>query len=102
MDAWILDESPGSYRWGTIELPPGGRDDVQLRVVTSALNHMDLWVTRGLPKPPLPCAPACDVAGVDEAVGDDVPNVAVGDEVVINPEVSPIAAIVPLGNASPM
>ena len=23
------------------------------RVVASALNHMDLWVTRGLPKPPL-------------------------------------------------
>jgi zinc-binding alcohol dehydrogenase/oxidoreductase len=102
MDAWILDESPGSYRWGTIELPPVGRDDVQLRVVTSALNHMDLWVTRGLPKPPLPHVPGCDVAGVVEAVGDDVRNVAVGDEVVINPAVSPIADIVALGNDSPM
>ena len=102
MDAWILDESPGSYRWGTIELPALGRDDVQVRVVTSALNHMDLWVTRGLPKPPLPHVPGCDVAGVVEAVGDDVRNVAVGDEVVINPAVSPVADIVALGNDSPM
>ena len=102
MDAWILDESPGSYRWGTIELPPLGRDDVQVRVVTSALNHMDLWVTRGLPKPPLPHVPGCDVAGVVEAIGDDVRGIAVGDEVVINPAVSPVADIVALGNDSPM
>ncbi len=102
MDAWILDESPGTYRWGTIELPPLGRDDVQVRVVTSALNHMDLWVTRGLPKPPLPHVPGCDVAGVVEAVGDDVRGIAVGDEVVINPAVSPFADIVALGNDSPM
>src|SRR3954452_24503394 len=102
MDAWILDESPGSYRWGTIELPPVGRDDVQLRVQASALNHMDLWVTKGLPKPPLPHVPGCDVAGVVEAVGQSVTNVAVGDEVVVNPGVSPIADIVALGNDSPM
>ena len=34
MDAWILDESPGSYRWGTIDAPALRRDDVQIRVVT--------------------------------------------------------------------
>ena len=102
MDAWILDESPGTYRWGSIDLPALRDDDVQIRVVTSALNHMDLWVTRGMPKPPLPHVPGCDVAGVVEAVGDDVTSVAVGDEVVINPGVSPVADIVALGNDSPM
>ena len=50
MDAWILDESPGSYRWGTIDPPALAADDVRIRVVASALNHMDLWVTRGLPE----------------------------------------------------
>jgi NADPH:quinone reductase-like Zn-dependent oxidoreductase len=102
MDAWILDESPGSYRLGTIEPPALQRDDVQIRVITSALNHMDLWVTRGMPKPPLPHVPGCDVAGVVEAVGEDVTSVAVGDEVVVNPGVSPVADIVALGNDSPM
>jgi NADPH:quinone reductase-like Zn-dependent oxidoreductase len=102
MDAWILDESPGSYRLGTIEPPALQRDDVQIRVITSALNHMDLWVTRGMPKPPLPHVPGCDVAGVVKAVGEDVTSVAVGDEVVVNPGVSPVADIVALGNDSPM
>ena len=102
MDAWILDESPGTYRRGEIDLPPLGDDDVRIRVKASALNHMDLWVTKGLPKPPLPHVPGCDVAGVVEEVGAAVAKVAVGDEVVINPGVSPVADIVALGNDSPM
>lgn len=102
MEAWILDESPGTYRWGTIDLPDLGPDEVRIDVVASALNHMDLWVTRGLPKPPLPHVPGCDVAGIVDAVGDAVEGIAVGDEVVVNPGVSPVAEIVALGNDSPM
>ncbi len=102
MEAWILDESPGAYRWGEIDLPPLAADGVRLRVVASALNHMDLWVTRGLPRPPLPHVPGCDVAGVVEEVGPDVEGIAVGDEVVVNPGVSPLADIVAYGNDSPM
>ena len=102
MQSWILDESPGSYRFGEIDQPVVGDDDVLIRVVTSALNHMDLWVTRGMPKPPLPHVPGCDVAGVVEAIGASVQTVTVGDEVVINPGVSPVADIVSLGNDSPM
>jgi NADPH:quinone reductase-like Zn-dependent oxidoreductase len=102
MQAWILDESPGAYRWGTIDLPDLAADDVAISVVASALNHMDLWVTRGAPKPPLPHVPGCDVAGVVMAVGSDVTSVAVGDEVVVNPGVSPVADIDKWGNDSPM
>ncbi|MCU1368145.1 MAG: hypothetical protein JWN39_3784 [Ilumatobacteraceae bacterium] len=102
MDAWILDESPGAYRWGEISLPPLGADDVRIRVVASAVNHMDLWVTRGMPKPPLPHVPGCDVAGVVDAIGSAVTSVAVGDEVVINPGVSPVEDIIAWGNNSPM
>ncbi|MGZ4672229.1 MAG: zinc-binding dehydrogenase [Ilumatobacteraceae bacterium] len=102
MQAWILDESPGAYRWGEIDLPDLAADDVAIRVVASALNHMDLWVTRGAPKPPLPHVPGCDVAGIVSAVGAAVTTVAVGDEVVINPGVSPMAEIEAWGNDSPM
>lgn len=102
MDAWILDESPGSYRFGKIDEPTLGPDDVKIRVRSSALNHMDLWVTRGMPKPPLPHVPGCDAAGVVEAIGSEVTNVRVGDEVVVNPGVSPVEDIVALGNDSPM
>jgi NADPH:quinone reductase-like Zn-dependent oxidoreductase len=88
MDAWILDESPGSYRWGTIDVPEPARDEVRVRVVASALNHMDLWVTKGMPKPHTPHIPGADGAGVIESIGDEVTDVAVGDEVVINPAVA--------------
>lgn len=102
MQAWLLDDSPGSYRLGEIEPPPLAADDVRIRVVASALNHMDLWVTRGLPRPPLPHIPGCDVAGIVHEVGDAVTTVAVGDEVVVNPGVSPVDEIVAWGNDSPM
>ncbi|HEY4376167.1 MAG TPA: zinc-binding dehydrogenase [Acidimicrobiales bacterium] len=102
MDAWILDESPGSYRWGAIDTPEPGPDDVRVRVVASALNHMDLWVTRGRPRPQLPHVPGCDVAGVVDAVGSAVTSVAPGDEVVVNPAVSPVEMIVAHGDDAPM
>ena len=88
MDAWILDESPGNYRWGSIADPEPGPLDVRVRVVASALNHMDLWLTKGMPKPPTPHVPGCDVAGVIDAVGELVEGVSVGDEIVVNPAVS--------------
>lgn len=102
MDAWILHESPGRYRRGLVADPEPGDDEVRIRVVGSALNHMDLWVTKGMPKPPLPHIPGCDAAGVVDAVGSRVVGVAVGDEVVVNPGVSPVEDIVRLGNDSPM
>lgn len=101
MDAWILDESPGYYRWGTIDTPEPGPGDVRIQPVASALNHMDLWLTRGLPKPHLPHVPGCDVAGIVDAVGEGV-DLAVGAEVVVNPAVSPIEAVVTHGNDSPL
>jgi NADPH:quinone reductase-like Zn-dependent oxidoreductase len=102
MQAWILDESPGSYRYGEVADPAVGPDDVRVRPVTSALNHMDLWVTKGRPRPALPHVPGCDVAGVVEAVGSQVSSVAVGDEVVVNPAVSPIEMVVAYGDDAPM
>lgn len=102
MEAWILNESPGRYTWGTLPDPIPAADEVRIKVVTSALNHMDLWVTRGMPKPPLPHVPGCDTAGIVDAVGSDVTNVKVGDEVVVNPGVSPVDEIIRLGNNSPM
>ena len=47
MRAWILDESPGGYRWGVIDDPVVGPGRRAVRPVASALNHMDLWLTQG-------------------------------------------------------
>ena len=102
MQAWILDESPGTYRFGSIDPPPVGRDEVAVRPVASALNHMDLWLTRGRPRPVLPHVPGCDVAGIVEEVGEDAGGWAVGDEVVVNPAVAPLEAIVAHGDDAPL
>jgi zinc-binding alcohol dehydrogenase/oxidoreductase len=88
MRAWVLDTSPGEYRFGEVDAPGPGPDEVRVRIVASALNHMDLWVTKALPRPPTPHVPGADGAGVVEAVGGDVRDVTVGDEVVVNPSVS--------------
>lgn len=103
MDAWLLDEASETYRFGTVDCPSLRPDDVLIRVVTSALNHMDLWLTRGAPRPPaFPHVPGCDVAGVVEEIGAAVTHLAVGDEVVVNPAVSPVEEIIAWGNDSPM
>jgi NADPH:quinone reductase-like Zn-dependent oxidoreductase len=100
--AWILDESPGTYREGEVAEPPVGPGDVRVRPLASALNHMDLWLTRAMPRPPLPHVPGCDAAGVVESVGAGVEHVAPGDEVVVNPAVSPLDAVVAHGVDSPL
>src|SRR3954449_8042536 len=102
MQAWILDESPGTYRSGEIETPEPGPGEVRVALRASALNHMDLWVTRGLPKPHLPHVPGADGAGVVDAVGEGVTSVAVGDEVVLNPAVSCRQCRVCLAGESPL
>jgi NADPH:quinone reductase-like Zn-dependent oxidoreductase len=100
VQSWILDESPGTYRFGDIDIEPPGPGDVRVRVVASALNHMDLWVTRGKPK--VPHVPGADGAGVVEAVGEGVTSAAVGDEVVLNPAVSCRRCATCLSGESPL
>lgn len=102
MDAWILDESPGTYRWGSAPLPVPESDEIRIRVVASALNHMDLWVTQGKPRPPLPHVPGCDATGIVDMVGSDVTSVSVGDEVVVNPGISSMDDIKEFGINSPL
>ena len=102
MLAWILEESPGAYRFGEIEAAAVGDGDVAVRPVASALNHMDLWLTQGRPRPALPHVPGCDVAGVVDEVGAGVTGWAVGDEVVVNPAVAPVEAIVAHGDDAPL
>jgi NADPH:quinone reductase-like Zn-dependent oxidoreductase len=69
------------------EVEPG-RGRVRIRFKTSALNHLDVFITRGLPKRALPAILGSDGAGVVDAVGEDVSNVRLGDEVVLYPIVT--------------
>ena len=94
MDAWLLDESPGRYRWGEIADPVPGAGQVRIEVRASALNHMDLWLTTGMPKPKaFPHIPGNDVTGVVESVGEGVEDWSTGDEVVVNTALVPAEAL---------
>ncbi len=91
MRAWQLHDTTGPDAFSLDEVPtpePGpGEVRVALRVV--ALNHLDLWVSRGLPAPDhLPHICGADGAGVVDAVGEGVTSVGLGDEVIVNPSLS--------------
>ena len=90
MRAWILNETkgPSSYELGEVNTPEPATGEVRVRLRTSALNHLDLWTSMGLPAPKsFPHITGADGAGVVDAVGDGVEWVAVGDEVVIDPSI---------------
>jgi NADPH:quinone reductase-like Zn-dependent oxidoreductase len=64
--------------------------EVLVRVRACALNHLDLWVRRGLPNVliPLPHIPGSDVAGEVAKIGSEVTTVRVGQKIVLAPLVS--------------
>ena len=59
--------------------PVAGPDDVLVRLRASALNHLDVWVRKGLPSVPKPRILGADGAGVVEALGEHVDGFALGD-----------------------
>jgi len=78
---------PEKLTFGSRPDPRPGSDEVVVRLRASALNHLDLFVLRGLPGVPveLPHVGGADGAGTVEAVGDGVEGWSSGDEVVLNP-----------------
>ena len=70
--------------------PQAGHNEVLVRVKACALNHLDLWVRRGLPgvEIPLPHIPGSDIAGEIAKVGDSVTTVKAGQKVVLFPGVT--------------
>ncbi len=70
--------------------PVPGPGEVRVRVRAAALNHLDLWVRRGVPgvRYPLPIVPGCDGAGVVDALGPGVTGIEPGSACVVAPGVS--------------
>ena len=52
--------------------------EVLVRLVAASLNHLDVWVRKGLPSVPKPRILGADGAGVVEALGPGVDGFAVG------------------------
>lgn len=85
----VLEEAPD---------PVAGDGEVLIRVRASALNHLDVWIRKGLPSVPKPRVLGADGAGVVEALGHGVSGFEPGQRVVINPGIeAPDGAIHVIG-----
>jgi zinc-binding alcohol dehydrogenase/oxidoreductase len=67
--------------------PAPGPGEVLIRLRASALNHLDVWIRKGLPSVPKPRILGADGAGIVEALGGGVHGLEPGQPVVINPGV---------------
>ncbi len=81
---------PEVLRYGELADPDVGRGTVLIDVKASSVNHLDLFVRRGIPglRLPLPHIPGADASGVVSAIGDGVTEASVGDRVIVNPTLS--------------
>ncbi|MBC8345070.1 MAG: zinc-binding dehydrogenase [Candidatus Marinimicrobia bacterium] len=69
----------------SIPEPESKAGEVIVQIKAAALNHLDIWVRRGIPGVPLPMILGSDGAGVISAKGDGVTQVSIGDAVCIQP-----------------
>jgi NADPH:quinone reductase-like Zn-dependent oxidoreductase len=81
---------PEVLKYTDVPEPSIGPGDVLVRVRACALNHLDLWVRRGLPNVPIPLPhiPGSDIAGEIAKIGAEVASVRVGQKVILAPLVS--------------
>lgn len=75
---------PEAMRWEAVEVGAPGPGEVRLRHTAIGVNFIDVYFRTGLYKSPagLPFTPGNEGAGIVEAVGEGVTDLAVGDRVV--------------------
>ncbi len=73
---------PDVMRWEELELPEPAEGEARVRHTAIGLNFIDVYHRTGLYPTPLPAGLGSEAAGIVEAVGAGVTEVAVGDRVV--------------------
>ena len=79
------DGGPDVLRYDDVADPEPGPGDVLVSLRAAGLNHLDVWVRKGLPSAPKPRILGADGAGVVAALGEGVEGFEIGDRVVVNP-----------------
>ena len=79
------DGGPEVLRVEEVPDPIAGPRQVLVRLRAASLNHLDVWVRRGLPSVPKPRILGADGAGTVEALGAGVDGLEPGQRVVLNP-----------------
>src|SRR5437660_12194577 len=76
---------PEVLNYEDIPDPQPRKDQVLVRVKACSLNHLDLWVRKGLPGVKLPHILGSDIAGEVAEIGDYVTGLTVGQRVLVAP-----------------
>jgi NADPH:quinone reductase-like Zn-dependent oxidoreductase len=79
------DGGPEVLRLEDVPDPQAGPGDVLVALRAAGLNHLDVWVRKGLPSVPKPRILGADGAGVVAALGEGVEGFEQGQRVVVNP-----------------
>ncbi len=76
---------PEVLRYEDVPEPALRKDQVLVRVKACAMNHLDLWVRKGLPGVKLPHILGSDIAGDIAAVGEYITGLQEGQRVLLAP-----------------
>jgi NADPH:quinone reductase-like Zn-dependent oxidoreductase len=76
---------PEVLRYEDVSDPQPRQDQVLIRIKACALNHLDIWVRKGLPGVNLPHILGSDIAGEVVAIGDYITGLHVGQRVLLAP-----------------
>jgi alcohol dehydrogenase len=91
MRAIVIHEHGGrdKLRLEEVPTPRPGPDEVVIKVWACALNHLDIFVRRGMPgKPtPLPFVSGGDIAGTVADIGPGTARVTLGQRVLVDPAI---------------
>lgn len=79
------DGSPDVLRYEDVPDPAPAPGEALVELRAAGLNHLDVWIRKGLPSAPKPRILGADGAGVVRAVGEGVDTLGLGDRVVLNP-----------------
>lgn len=87
-----------AFKSEVVETPAIGPDEVLIAVMAAGINYNNVWAARGYPVDQVKTRQrqgevedfhvgGSDASGIVYAIGDDVTNVSVGDEVIVHPGV---------------
>ena len=79
------DGGPEVLRYEDVADPEPTVGEVLVELRAAGLNHLDVWIRKGLPSVPKPRILGADGAGVVIALGTGVEGFSIGDRVVSNP-----------------
>jgi NADPH:quinone reductase-like Zn-dependent oxidoreductase len=91
------DGGPEVLSYEEIPDPEAGPGEVLVQLRAAGLNHLDVWIRKGLPSVPKPRILGADGSGVVAALGDGVEGFSLGDRVVVNPGIEHDGRITVIG-----